>query len=430
MRRISFITLGCKVNQYESEALAELFSDKGYLVSGEEEQADVYVINTCSVTNLSESKSRQMIRRCKKNNPKALIAVVGCYAQVSPAEVGSMPEVDIVVGTSNKRKLPELVEQAFFNRMKINAVQTYKNKAFFENFEVSTMDDKTRANIKIQDGCNQFCSYCIIPYARGPIRSRERKSIFEEAVRLVNAGYREIVLTGIHVSSYGKDHHEGSLIDVIEDISSIEGIERIRLSSMEQGILNEEFLERAVSTKKLCHHFHLSLQSGSDSVLKRMNRRYGTSEYFETVSRIRRYMPDVGLTTDIIVGFPGETEEEFRETVDFIKKVNFSKIHLFKYSIRKGTPAEKMPQVDGNVKISRMNYLMECERELRSKVMNSYIGKKLDVLSETRNEHGLLEGYSDNYIRVCFSDDKFEVNKIREVLIIDNLGEKLVGKIV
>ncbi len=430
MRRISFITLGCKVNQYETEALAELFSNKGYLVTGEEERSDVYVINTCSVTNLSESKSRQMIRRCKKNNPEALIAVVGCYAQVSPAEVESMPEVDIVVGTSDKRRLPELVEQAFLNRTRINVVQRFKNKALFENFEVSKMDDKTRANIKIQDGCNQFCSYCIIPYARGPIRSRGRKSIYEEALRLANAGYREIVLSGIHVSSYGKDHQEGSLIDVIEDISSIAEIDRIRLSSMEQGILTEEFLERAVSTHKLCHHFHLSLQSGSDSVLKRMNRRYCTSEYYDTVSRIRRYMPDVGLTTDIIVGFPGETEEEFRETVDFIKKVNFLKIHFFKYSIRKGTPAEKMSQVDGNLKISRMNYLMECEREIRSNVMNSYIGKKLTVLSEERNTKGLLEGYSDNYIRVCFPHVEMEVNKIREVLILDNLGEKLLGEAV
>lgn len=430
MRRISFITLGCKVNQYETEALMELFSNKGYLLAKEEEEADVYIINTCSVTNLSESKSRQMIRRCKKMNPQSLVAVAGCYAQISPKEVEAMKEVDIVVGTSEKTRLPDLIEQAFFNRTKINTVQSLNNKVFFENFEVSRMDDKTRANIKIQDGCNQFCSYCIIPYARGPIRSRERKNIYEEALRLAKAGYREIVLTGIHVSSYGKDHQQGTLIDIIEDIASIPNIDRIRLSSMEQGILTDHFLERALFTKKLCHHFHLSLQSGSDSVLKRMNRRYNTSEYYDTVSRIRNHMPDVGLTTDVIVGFPGETDDEFFETVEFIKKINFLKIHFFKYSIRKGTPAEKMSQVDGNIKISRMNYLMEIEKEIRSNFMNTYIGKRLIVLPEERNKEGLFEGYSDNYIRVCFSDESPQINKMREVLILENLGEKLVGKVV
>lgn len=402
MKKVAFHTLGCKVNQYETEAMEELFSRNGYEIVEEDLSADVYVINTCTVTNLSDRKSRQFIRKSKKLNPDSVVAVVGCYSQVSPDEVQEIEGVDVVIGTSERDMVVELCERASISKEKINIVRPVKTYKSFEKIRIEDIKSRTRAFLKIQDGCNQFCSYCIIPYARGPIRSREYSDIEEEALRLAEAGFKEIVLTGIHVASYGKDLKKESLCEVISKISRIEAIERIRLSSVEPGLIDEAFMESIIESGKVCDHFHLSLQSGSDSVLKRMNRRYNTKEFRENVELIRRYMPEAGLTTDIIVGFPGETEEEFSETMSFVEEIGFSRIHVFKYSPRKGTPAATMKdQVKGEIKNKRSEQLIDLGVKLTTKFNKEFDGKMMAVLYEDGNSgKGVYEGYTTNYIRV------------------------------
>ena len=402
MKKVAFHTLGCKVNQYETEAMEELFNKNGYEIVEEDSLADVYVINTCTVTNLSDRKSRQFIRKSKKLNPDSVVAVVGCYSQVSPDEVQEIEGVDVVIGTSERDMVVELCERASTNKEKINIVRPVKTYKSFEKIRIEEIKSRTRAFLKIQDGCNQFCSYCIIPYARGPIRSREYEDIEEEAIRLAGAGFKEIVLTGIHVASYGKDLKKGSLSDVISKISRIEGIERIRLSSVEPGLIDKDFMKSIVESGKVCDHFHLSLQSGSDSVLKRMNRRYDTKEFREKAELIRSYMPNAGLTTDIIVGFPGETEEEFSETMSFVEEIGFSRIHVFKYSPRKGTPAAIMKdQVQGDIKNRRSEQLIGLGAKLAARFHREFDGKTMSVLYEDGNSgKGFYEGYTTNYIRV------------------------------
>lgn len=402
MKRVAFHTLGCKVNQYETEAMEELFSKNGYEIVEEDSLADVYVINTCTVTNLSDRKSRQFIRKSKKLNSESVVAVVGCYSQISPEEVEGIEGVDVVIGTSERDMVVELCEKVSISKEKINIVRPVKTYKSFEKIRIEDIKSRTRAFLKIQDGCNQFCSYCIIPYARGPIRSREYADIEEEAVRLAEAGFKEIVLTGIHVASYGKDLKKESLCDVIKKISRVEGIERIRLSSVEPGLIDEAFMESIIDSGKVCDHFHLSLQSGSDSILERMNRRYNTKEFREKVKLIRSYMPEAGLTTDIIVGFPGETEEEFLETMSFVEEIGFSRIHVFKYSPRKGTPAATMnDQVQGEIKNKRSEQLIELGEKLTTKFHQEFDGKAMLVLYEDGNSgNGMYEGYTSNYIRV------------------------------
>ncbi|WP_300407985.1 tRNA (N(6)-L-threonylcarbamoyladenosine(37)-C(2))-methylthiotransferase MtaB [Lagierella sp.] len=418
MKKVSFLTLGCKVNQYETEAMMELFSNRNYEVVSQGDKSDVFVINTCTVTNLSDRKSRQAISKVKKLNPKAIIAMVGCYVQVKPEEVADIEGVNVVLGTNNKSQIVDACEKAMEEKILVNRVDDIKNDKDFEDLNISNQSEMTRAYIKIQEGCNQYCSYCIIPFARGPVRSRELKSIKEEALRLVNSGYKEIVLTGIHVASYGKDFKSHlSLVDVIEEISKIKNLQRIRLSSVEPRLITEEFLQRVKATNKFCDHFHLSLQNGSNKILQAMNRKYSVEEYENKVKLIKDYFPTAGITTDIIVGFPGETDEDFAQTVDFVRKIGFSKVHIFKYSPREGTVAARMKnQVPGTIKKERSNKLFEvCEEVSNAEKMNQ-LGKTFEVLFESKSDHpGFVAGYATNYTRVNVPETQDLINHIEKV---------------
>lgn len=432
MNTVAFHTLGCKVNQYETEAMEELFEKSGYKIVDDNSLADIYVINTCTVTNLSDRKSRQFIRKAKKLNEDSIIAVVGCYSQVSPEEVEKIYGVDVIIGTSERNQIVDLCEEAKLSESKINIVRDIKTYKEFEKIDIEDVKTKTRAYLKIQDGCNQYCSYCIIPYARGPIRSREPYDIINETKNLASAGFKEIILTGIHVASYGKDLDNISLIKVIQDIGSVKGIERIRLSSLEPTLIDDNFMKSLVEIGKVCDHFHLSLQSGSNTVLKRMNRKYTKEVYKEKVELIRRYMPNAGITTDIIVGFPGETDEEFMETYSFAKEIGFSRIHVFKYSPRKGTPASKYKeQIDGNIKSSRSELLINLGEELSSSFNKTFINKDLSVLFEetSKNDDKTYEGYTTNYIRVIAKSNTPIIGKVLETHIIDSNGDFLVGEV-
>ena len=365
MKKVAFYTLGCKVNQYETEAMIESFETAGFKTVEYEEYADVYIINTCTVTNMGDRKSRQIIRRALDSNPDAFIAVVGCYSQISPDKVIEIPGVKLVVGTNERAKIVELVEYAQDKEEKINMVSDIMEVREFEEMSIKNYKSRTRAFLKIQEGCDQYCSYCIIPYARGHIRSRKPESILEEVNHLAQNGFKEIVLTGIHVASYGRDLENTSLIEIIEQVHQVEGIARIRMSSVEPKTLNDEFIERLSKLDKICRHFHLSLQSGCDETLKRMNRKYTTEEYLKVVNRLREVFPEVAITTDLIVGFPGETEEEFQCTVDFIQKVNFSGMHVFKFSPREGTPAaQHKNQVLPQIKEQRSRIITSLAQEI------------------------------------------------------------------
>lgn len=426
----NIITLGCKVNQYESEAVEEIFQARGY--EKKQNNADIYVINTCTVTNMSDRKSRQMISRARRDNPEAVIAVMGCYSQVKPEEVAAIEGVDVVLGSRNKEEVVDLCENVLQNKKAIDKVLSFSETKTIEELEISNQEAMTRAYMKIQDGCNMYCSYCLIPYARGNIVSRDMDSIKKEARRLAQNGYKEIVLTGIHVASYGKDLRNGtSLIDVIEEVSKTEGIERIRLSSMEPRHITRDFLERMKETRKACDHFHLSLQSGSDEILKAMNRKYDTKIFKEKVDLIREVFPNAGLTTDIIVGFPTETEKNHEETKDFVKEIKFAKTHLFKYSKRDGTKAASMkPEVNGNIKKERLKELEAIEEVNRLNFLKNQIGKTLSVLFESKSDmEGFKSGYSTNYLRVNVEDDIGD-NEIRNVLITEIKNDELVGKLV
>ncbi|NBI05660.1 tRNA (N(6)-L-threonylcarbamoyladenosine(37)-C(2))-methylthiotransferase MtaB [Senegalia massiliensis] len=432
MESVSFYTLGCKVNQYETDAMAESFRNNGYEIKNHNEISDIYVINTCSVTNLGERKSRQFIRRAKKENPESIICVVGCYAQISPEEVSNIEGVDLIIGTKEKSKIVELCEKVKKENTKINIVENVMNITKFEELESNSIQENTRAYIKIQEGCNQFCSYCIIPYARGPIRSREFDNIIQEAKTLVDKGFKELVLTGIHVASYGKDLGGNSLIDVIEAVHKIEGLERIRLSSIEPMLITESFMSRLKELKKVCPHFHLSLQSGSDTVLFRMNRKYNTKEYKERVDIIRSFMPDAAITTDIIVGFPGESEEEFQETYNFVEKIGFASVHVFKYSKREGTPAASHKnQVHGTIKNNRSKKLIDLTDKQHLDFMKKFLDTKREILIETTSKKlGYMEGYTDNYIRVAIKGNEKLENEIINTKLIEIDGNKVLGEII
>lgn len=432
MDKVAFYTLGCKVNQYETEAMEEIFEKNGYTIVKDDEIADIYVINTCTVTNLSDRKSRQYIRRAKKLNEESIVAVVGCYSQVSPEEVSKIEDVDVIIGTTERNRILELCEKAKENKVKINIVKNVKTQKEFETINIDDIKSKTRAYIKIQDGCNQFCSYCIIPYARGPIRSRKLDDIIKETEKLAKAGFKEVVLTGIHVASYGKDGINTPLTKVLEEVGNVNGIERIRLSSIEPTLIDEDFMEKIIKIGKVCDHFHLSLQSGSDSVLKRMNRKYTTDEYRNIVKLIRKYMPNAGITTDIIVGFPGETDEEFMETLEFVEEIGFSRIHVFKYSPRKGTPAAKYEdQIDGNIKHNRSERLISLGERLIKQFNAGFIGANLSILfeEESKNEEGFIEGYTTNYIRVKTKGSSQIIRQIKNIEIEEAVEDYLVGRV-
>ena len=407
-KRVAICTLGCKVNTYESEAVKKQFENHGYICVDFSDVADVYIINTCTVTHLGDRKSRQMIRRTKAINPKSTLVVMGCYSQVAPHEVAKIKEVDVIIGTDKKAHIYDAVEEFLQNNKKLNLVGDISKKTDFEELEVTSYEGRTRAIIKIQDGCNNFCSYCIIPYARGRIRSRSIESTLREAERLVSHGFCEIVLVGIHIASFGRDSGE-SLIDLLTRLNNIEGIKRIRMGSLEPTLFDDEFTKAIARLPKICRHFHLSLQSGCDETLKRMNRKYTTADYMASVNRIRNAFSDVAITTDIMVGFPGETDEEFARTMEFAEKVAFAEAHIFKYSIRKGTAAEKMPgQIDPMVKEERSKKLINLTNKTQSDFLNSMVGKTVSVLfeRECKDQKGTYEGKTDNYITVMAKSDK------------------------
>ncbi|ATD54698.1 tRNA (N(6)-L-threonylcarbamoyladenosine(37)-C(2))-methylthiotransferase MtaB [Clostridium chauvoei] len=422
--KVAFATLGCRVNVYESEAMAEKFIREGYEVVDFSEVADVYVINTCTVTNMGDKKSRQIIGRARRLNEEAIIAVVGCYSQMAPKEVSEIPGVDVVLGTRNKGDVVYYVNKAKDEgKSQVHVEGVLKNKKF-EDLKIEDYQDKTRAFLKIQDGCNRFCTYCLIPYARGSVCSKDPKKVIEEVKKLAEHGFKEIILSGIHTASYGLDL-EGNvtLIDLIEEIENVEGIERIRIGSIEPAFFTKEVIEKIKTFKKLCPHFHLSLQSGCDATLKRMNRRYTAKEYQEAVELLRDTLEGVSITTDVIVGFPGETEEEFNETVEFLKTIKLTKTHVFKYSPRKGTKAADMEnQIDGNIKEQRSKVLIDLSNKNEEEFNKKFINKDMDILIEQRvkGKEGIFEGYTRNYIKVevpCNCADI--IGKIVDIKIIE-----------
>lgn len=429
--KVAFYTLGCKVNQYETNGMIQAFLEKGYEIVDFTEKSDIYIINTCTVTSISDKKSRQMIRRTKQLNPEAIVVAVGCYAQVAKDKLEEIKDIDLILGISEKTEIIKYVEEEIKERNPKTYISDVMHQKQFVDFGSVNYTDKNRVAIKVQDGCNQFCTYCIIPYARGRIRSRKIENVKKEVEDLAQKGIKEIVITGIHVASYGKDLEENiGLIDLLEEINKIDGIERIRLSSLEPTLITEEFVKRLSRLAKICDHFHLSLQSGCNETLKRMNRHYTTEDFKKATELLRKIYPNVALTTDIIVGFPGETEEEFNATYDFLKEINFYKMHVFKYSPRHGTKAEKMPnQIDGNIKEERSKKLIELSDKNEINQNKRYINKNLDVLIE-EFEEGYYKGHTTNYIMVKIQENTNNLqNKIVTVKIIDNEGIDLIGKI-
>ena len=425
MKKVSFYTLGCKVNQYETNAMAQKFKESGYeIVDMNDDISDICIVNTCTVTNMSDRKSRHSLRRVKEKNPSAIIAAVGCYAQVAKNDLENMPEIDIVLGNEEKANIVQYVEKFIENEKKLIEIEDIATKKEFEDMGQITYTEKTRAFIKVQDGCNQFCSYCIIPYARGRVRSRNAESIIKEITQIAQNGIKEVVITGIHVASYGRDFgNENGLVELLEKINEIEGIKRIRLGSLEPKIITEEFMQRLSKLEKICHHFHLSLQSGCDATLKRKNRKYTTSEVKEIIERLRRYYDDVMLTTDIIVGFPGETEEEFETTYQFLKQAKLYKMHVFQYSPRKGTRAAVMPnQIDGNIKEARSKKLIELSNENQKMYNQQLVGKEAEVLFEDKEvEDGItyFRGHTQNYVLVKYKTDENLENTLKLIKISD-----------
>lgn len=414
-KKIAFITLGCKVNLYDTEAMAELFTEKGYKVVDFEEYADVYLINTCTVTNLGDKKSRQMIRRAKRINPNSVVVATGCYAQVASEEVAKIEGINIVIGTKNRSEIVETVENYVAENGVVNNVSDIMGEKEFEPLQISRLTNRTRAYIKIQEGCNRYCTYCIIPYARGPIRSRKPEEVIEEVEKLAENGFKEVVLTGIHVASYGLDLGNITLADIIEKVHSVDGIERIRFSSMEPLAIDDEFVARMSKLPKVCDHYHLSLQSGCNRTLKRMNRKYNAEQYAEACERLRNAFPNVAITTDIIVGFPDETEEDFKESLAFAERMKLDKIHTFPYSPKKGTPAAKMKnQIPGDVKSQRSKEMIALSDKMNIDFLNNNIGKTVPVLFEDM-ENGFWQGHTTNYIKVLAKSDENLNNKIVDV---------------
>ena len=431
MKTVAFCTLGCKVNQYETEAMTELFKEKNYIINDFEDVSDIYVINTCTVTGMGDKKSRQMIRRAKSLNPDAVIAVVGCYSQVSRDEVEKIDGVSIILGTDERKNIVTYVEDYMSQGKAISRVGDIMKNHSFENLWITSYESRTRAFVKIEDGCNEFCSYCIIPYARGPVRSRDLEDIQKEVTALASNGFKEIVLTGIHLASYGKDMQDTSLIDAIRVVESVDGIERIRLGSVEPRLLTEEFIKEISEMKKMCNHFHISLQSGSDATLKRMNRKYTSDEFFHGVTLLRKYFDNPAITTDIIVGFPGETDEEFNESLSFAEKLNLSEAHVFSYSNRKGTRADKMPnQILKKVKEERNKKMSSLCDSMHKAYVNEHVGKTYSVLFEQETEKGVFEGHMTNYIKVVAKSEKDVCHKILPVRITEHKDGIAFGEIV
>jgi threonylcarbamoyladenosine tRNA methylthiotransferase MtaB len=427
--KVAFSTLGCRVNQYETEAMAEKFIREGYEVVDFDQFSDVYVINTCTVTNMSDRKSRQMIGRARRMNENSVIAVVGCYSQVSPDKVSAIEGVDVVLGSRNKGDIVYWVSRSMIeNRQIIEVNEVMKDKEF-DNLKIEEYQNKTRAFLKIQDGCNRFCSYCLIPFARGGVCSKKSDIVVNEVKELASHGFKEIILSGIHIASYGLDlGKEYNLISILEEINKVDGIERIRIGSIDPTFFSEGVIERIAVIDKLCPHFHLSLQSGCNETLNRMNRQYSAELYKEIVENLRSKIKDVSITTDIIVGFPGETDDEFETTYSFLKEIKLSRMHIFKYSPREGTKAANMnDQVDGNIKDIRSSRLEELNKKLETEFMMKFKNNTMKVLYEQNfnEKNDLYEGYTDNYIKVVAKSNV----DIKEKIVPTRLNEVEVGYI-
>ena len=411
--------------------MLQKFVEAGYEAVDFEEKSDIYIINTCTVTNMSDKKSRQMIRRAKHLNNNAIIVAVGCYAQVAKNEIEKdIPEIDLVLGTNEKNNIVKYIEEYINNNKNVENISDVMHQKEFLDFGKVTYTEKTRAVVKVQDGCDRFCSYCIIPYARGRVRSRKIGNIVEEIKSIVEEGIKEVVITGIHVASYGKDFKDGtSLIDLLEEINKIDNLKRIRLSSIEPTIITEEFLARLTKLDKICNHFHLSLQSGCDETLNRMNRRYNTDEFENCIKLLRKAYKDVALTTDIIVGFPGETDEEFNKTYNFLNKIKFYQMHVFKYSPRKGTKAAEMKnQISPELKEERSKVLIDLSHKNEKEYKEKFLGRTVQVLFEQKEGEYLI-GHTTNYLKVAVDFNKSLENTIQNVEIVNLEKEFLVGKI-
>lgn len=417
MKKAALHNLGCKVNAYETEAMQHLLEEAGYEIVPFTQKADVYVINTCSVTNMADRKSRQMLHKAKKNNPDSIVVAAGCYVQTSEKEVLNDLSVDIVIGNDRKHDLVRLLEEYSLDSVNDTVDDINDGKHDFEELFIDQTKEHTRAFIKVQDGCNQFCSYCIIPYARGRVRSRRFENVIAEVERLAANGFKEVVLTGIHLSSYGVDFEEATgLLELIQAVNAVKGIERIRLGSLEPKIVTEHFACELSKLDKICPHFHLSLQSGCDATLKRMNRKYTTKEYERGCELLRKYFVHPAITTDVIVGFPGETEEEFEQTKEYLEHIHFYEMHIFKYSKRKGTRAAVMPdQIDEQIKAVRSEKLIALGHDMSKEFRKFYIGKNEEVLFEEKAVIGDKEyfvGYTKEYVKVAKKTDENLENQI------------------
>lgn len=420
MSTVAFHTLGCKVNHYETEAIWQLFKDANYERVEFETNADVFVINTCTVTNTGDKKSRQIIRRAIRQNPDAVVCVTGCYAQTSSAEIMEIPGVDIVVGTQDRHKLLDYIQQFQDERQPINGVGNIMKNRTYEELEVPYFTDRTRASLKIQEGCNNFCTFCIIPWARGLMRSRDPEKVVEQATQLVNSGYKEIVLTGIHTGGYGQDLKNYNLAQLLRDLDTIEELERIRISSIEASQLTDEVIDVIGNSNKVVRHLHIPLQSGSDDVLKRMRRKYTMAHFSERLTKLHQALPDLAVTSDVIVGFPGESEDEFQETYDFIVNHHFSELHVFPYSPRIGTPAARMDnQIDEETKNVRVHKLISLSNQLAKEYASKFEDEVLEVIPEEMGEEPhTLVGYADNYMKVRFEGDDSLIGQIVKVKIV------------
>ena len=451
MKTVAFHTLGCKVNTYETEAMQQLMESAGYRCVEFGERADVYIVNTCSVTNIADRKSRQMLHRARKMNEDAIVVAAGCYVESAKNKIDEDLSIDIIVGNNNKNDIVNIINEYLQDKIKNKFIIDINKETEYEEFNISKINDHTRAFIKVQDGCNQFCSYCIIPFTRGRVRSRKMENIIDEVKSLSASGYKEIVLTGIHLSSYGVDfldesynkrmekltHTEESdeefvtkneLLCLIENIANIEGIERVRIGSLEPRIIQESFIKSLSKIDKFCPHFHLSLQSGCDKTLKSMNRKYTADEFYEGVKLIRKYFASPAITTDIIVGFPGETKKDFEESKTFVEKVKFYETHIFPYSIREGTKAANMPQVDGNEKVRRANVLNEINLKNQKEFRTLRIGKEDELLcEETFIKDGIeyFTGYTKEYVKVAVLNSDLKTNDIVSGRIVDFLTDDI-----
>ena len=433
--KVAFATLGCRVNMYESEAMTEKFVREGYEVVDFTEIADVYVVNTCSVTNMGDKKSRQIIGRARRLNPDAIIAVVGCYSQIAPKEVSGIEGVDVVLGTRNKGDIVYYVNKAIDEKKpQIQVGGVLRNK-HFEELKIEDYRDKTRAFLKIQDGCNRFCAYCLIPYTRGAVCSKDFNSVLDEIRKLAEHGFKEVILSGIHTASYGLDLDGNiNLVTLLEEIEKIDGIERVRIGSIEPAFFSDDVVEKVKNMKKLCPQFHLSLQSGCDATLKRMNRRYTAAEYERIVNVLRENLKDASITTDVIVGFPGETDEEFNETYEFLKRNKLTKTHIFKFSPRTGTKAADMKdQIDGKKKEERSKKLIELNEKNERSFTESLIGREMGVLieQEVKGENGIYEGYTRNFVKVHVDGiSKNDIGNIVKVKLLKSKGDYAEGKVI